>query len=500
MYGLADGGRASDRRARVTRQHSSRLARRWLDRLQGRLSSACSSTARVAGTTFVVSALAAYAAIHAFEGVAPVPAEPAAPAFASIAKPAVLDAAAPLVFGDDSLEDATPAAPSVEEPISSEDTLPLPDVQAAATIRVITGDVASGSTLAAALDAQGVKPQLVDEIAASLRPLFDFRQVRPGDHFALILDQAGEVVSFDYQRGRDETLQLNRAPGGALVASRKIAPLERRLVQVGGVVEGSLAESIARLGEGAELTDGFADIFQYVIDFAKQTQPGDEFRMLVEKYYDSHGFHHYGRVLAGQYTLASREHTAVWYEGANGDGDYYAPDGTSLRRTFLRAPLKYTRISSRYTKARLHPILRVKRPHEGIDYAAPIGTPIWSVADGTVIFKGWSGGLGRTVKVQHPNGYISYYGHLSRYANVRVGSRVRQQQVVGYVGKSGLATGPHLDYRLQYRGRFVDPLKVKFAGGDPVPSRELARFEEVRDQRVAELESVQVPLVLEAAM
>ena len=172
-----------------------------------------------------------------------------------------------------------------------------------------------------------------------------------------------------------------------------------------------------------------------------------------------------------------------------------------MRRTFLRAPVKYSRISSRYSKSRLHPILNVRRPHEGIDYAAPTGTPIWAVAEGEVIFKGWSGGFGRLIKIRHNNGYVSYYGHLSRYAgNLKVGSRVEQQQVVGYVGSTGLATGPHLDYRLKVDGRFVDPLKVRFPHGAPVPNEELDRFAALRDELLAELSNVSPPLVLEAGM
>jgi murein DD-endopeptidase MepM/ murein hydrolase activator NlpD len=172
-----------------------------------------------------------------------------------------------------------------------------------------------------------------------------------------------------------------------------------------------------------------------------------------------------------------------------------------VRRAFLKAPLKFTRISSRYTKARLHPVLRVRRPHEGVDYAAPVGTPVWAVAKGQVIFSGWSGGFGRLVKIKHTNGVVSYYGHLSRYARgLRVGQSVDQKQLIGYVGMSGLATGPHLDFRLQKNGRFMDPLNVRMDMGEPVPARALPRFEQVRDMRLAELRAAEPQRVLDAAM
>jgi murein DD-endopeptidase MepM/ murein hydrolase activator NlpD len=223
--------------------------------------------------------------------------------------------------------------------------------------------------------------------------------------------------------------------------------------------------------------------------------------MVFEKFFDKDGFVRYGRVLAAEYRSSKRNFVAVWFEDAPGHGGYFTPDGNSVRRAFLKAPVKYSRISSRYTKARLHPILRTRRPHEGVDYAAPVGTPVWSVANGKVIFAGWSGGFGRLVKVKHTNGYISYYGHLSRYAKgLRVGQTVSQKQLVGYVGMTGLATGPHLDFRLQKNGRFFDPLSVKLDMGEPIAPRSRSRFTQVLEMRMAELRAAAPEVVLEAAM
>ena len=202
-----------------------------------------------------------------------------------------------------------------------------------------------------------------------------------------------------------------------------------------------------------------------------------------------------------EYQGSNSEFVALLFEDDDGRTDYFTPEGNSLRRTFLRAPVSYTRISSRYSKSRLHPILNVRRPHEGVDYAAPVGTPVWAVADGEVTFMGRSGGFGRLIKVRHNNGYISYYGHLSRYAKtLKVRQRVGQKQVIGFVGSTGLATAPHLDYRLRIGGRFVDPLKVKFPKGSPISGDERLRFDEVKEQRLAELRQASPSLVLEAAM
>jgi murein DD-endopeptidase MepM/ murein hydrolase activator NlpD len=368
-------------------------------------------------------------------------------------------------------------------------------------LNVITGHIPKGGTLAGVLQAEGVPAAVIDRIARGMRPRFDFRTARAGEFFALIRNDEGELLSFEYQRGRRLIYRLSLEPDGSFDLTELEVPLERRVVQLGGAIESSLFDAIRKLGEKPQLVHDFADIFIWDFDFATQSRPGDEFRMLLEKYYDRAGFARYGKILAAQYRSVDQDYVAVYFEDSDGYGDYYTPEGSSLRRSFLRAPLRYSHISSRYSKSRLHPILKVRRPHEGIDYAAPTGTPIWAVADGSVVFKGWSGGFGRLVKIRHHNGYISYYGHLSRYADqLEVGSRVRQKQVVGYVGKTGLATGPHLDYRLKINGRFVDPLEVRFPEGQAVSVGETERFAEVCELRIAELQAVSVPLVLEAGM
>jgi len=369
------------------------------------------------------------------------------------------------------------------------------------SLTIATGRVPKRGTLAGALRGAGVSPLLVDQVARGLKPVFDFRRAHPGDFYALIRNERGELLSFEYQRGRGEVYRLDRDPNGALVAKKDVAPLDRRVLQLGGTVKGSLFAALVELGERPELVHAFTDIFLWDFDFSTQTRSGDEFRMVFEKFFDKDGFVRYGRVLAAEYRSSKRNFVAVWFEDQEGRGDYYTPDGNSVKRAFLKAPVKYSRISSRYTKARLHPVLRITRPHEGVDYAAPIGTPVWSVANGKVIYTGWSGGFGRLVKVKHSNGYISYYGHLSRFANgLRVGQTVSQKQLVGYVGKTGLATGPHLDFRLQKNGRFFDPLSVKLDMGEPISSSARARFDKVKDMRLSELRAADPEVVLDAAM
>ena len=173
-------------------------------------------------------------------------------------------------------------------------------------------------------------------------------------------------------------------------------------------------------------------------------------------------------ILAARYSGTSGEHTAVYFESEQGRGGYFRPDGTSVQGAFLQAPLRHARISSRYSHARLHPILKVTRPHHGIDYAAPHGEPIWAVADGKVIYRSRAGGFGNLVKVRHANGYVSYYSHLSAFANdLRVGDSVQQKQVIGFVGSTGLATGPHVCFRIAKDGKYMNPARMPAPAGPP---------------------------------
>jgi murein DD-endopeptidase MepM/ murein hydrolase activator NlpD len=383
------------------------------------------------------------------------------------------------------------------EPAPDEDFGP---VEPSSFPRAVTGRIRNGETLAAELRSQGVSPALIDGIGRGMRPVFDFRYARAGDTFVLTRDHEGRLSSFEFQRGRRDLYRLRPGADGEFLASHEEVPVVRRVQRLGGVIHGSLFETMVALGEAPDLVHDFADIFAWDIDFSKQTRPGDEFRAVFEKFYDRDGFVRYGKVLAADYRTDQEEFVAVYFEDDDGYGAYYRPNGESVRRTFLRAPVKYTRISSRYSKSRLHPILGVRRPHEGVDYVAPIGTPVWAVADGVVVFQGWSGGFGRLVKVRHPLGYVSYYGHLSRYAEgIGKGTRVRQKQVIGYVGATGLASGAHLDYRLRVNGRFVDPLRVKLPRGEPIQVQNRDRFLSVKDVMLQELVGTSPALAMEVS-
>ncbi len=359
-------------------------------------------------------------------------------------------------------------------------------------LRVAQGTVEAGSTLSGALAEHDVPPGLTDRIAREMRPVFDFRRAREGHRFRLVHTPEGELVSFDYRVSPLERYRLTPGEEDAWLAEREEVPLERRRARLAGLVTSSLYDSIQQLGESPQLAHDVAGIFAWDVDFTHGVQPGDEFRVVYERLYlVEDGEEIYvgpGRVLAARYRGNTGEYTAVYYEPEEGRGGYYRPDGTSVERQFLAAPVSYTRISSRYSPARFHPILGVWRPHHGIDYAAPWGTPVWSVANGKVIHKGWAGGFGRLVKVRHANGYVSYYAHLSRFANgIALGSVVQQKQVIGYVGSSGLATGPHVCYRMTRGGRYVNPTSLRVPAGEPIVAQRRVEFEQVRNDLLATL-------------
>ncbi|HTF34837.1 MAG TPA: peptidoglycan DD-metalloendopeptidase family protein [Myxococcota bacterium] len=335
----------------------------------------------------------------------------------------------------------------------------------AAVPRIVTGTIASGTSVAVALRRAGLTPATVDLLTREMASVFDFRRSHPGDRYTIVRGRSGGVAELAYESVTHEKYRVFRE-GSRLVAEKKGGDFVRRTARLGGIISSNLYDVIQDLGEAPTLAHDFADIFAYDVDFARGMQRGDEFQILYERLYrtDARGHEHYvrpGRILAAHYASASGDHNAIYYQTDPGHGGYYRPDGTPVRRSFLAAPLQYTRVSSAFSRARFHPILKYTRPHPGIDYAAPLGTPLWAVGDGKVMEMGWAGGYGQLIKIQHEGGYASYYGHLSRFAKgLHVGSMVRQKQVIGYVGQTGLATGPHVCFRITKDGEYVNPAQM----------------------------------------
>jgi murein DD-endopeptidase MepM/ murein hydrolase activator NlpD len=415
----------------------------------------------------------------------------------------------PAPLAEPSVASSTPpvSAPTAAAPVAAApEPASASDSETAPLVMIITeGEIGSGQTLAQSLRKNGVSATTTYVIASEMAPVFDFRYARPGDSYRLTQDEKGEVLRFRYTRSPLHHFTIERR-GDGYVAARHEPEVVRRRARIAGVVSTTLYQAVEALGEEVELANDFAEIFAWDVDFSRSVQPGDEFSILYERVFlvGENGTETYsrpGRILAGRYTNGLDEYRAVYFEQSEGKGGYYRPDGSSVRRQLLRAPLNYRRISSRFSRSRLHPILRVRRPHLGIDYAAPYGTPVWAVGDGTVIFRGWSGGLGRLVKVRHANGYVSYYGHLSRFPpGMKVGQRVQQKEVVGYVGSTGLSTGPHLHFQLMKHGSWVDPAAVRTPAGEPIPAAAQPLFAKASEELLHELDPIPLVVVTNEAL
>ncbi|MFH1079199.1 MAG: M23 family metallopeptidase [Pseudomonadota bacterium] len=329
---------------------------------------------------------------------------------------------------------------------------PLPD-------KILNGKIEKGQTLSEALSLFELPQNLSASICKELKPLVNLRRIKPGDTFEIRLASTGELTRFSFLTGPLDIYHLSPDPDAGWRAWKEDIQVDRYWTRIEGEITSSLFEAVAAQGEEDKLIMDFADIFAWEIDFYMDPQPGDRFRIVVEKDYVGETFVRYGRILYAEYQSAGNCLNAIYYQGSRTTGDYFTADGQSLRKAFLRSPLKFTRISSGYSRARKHPILGGIRPHLGIDYAAPAGTPVWAIGDGTVIFRGWNGGYGKQVIIRHGNGYESMYGHLSRFGpGSRKGMAVRQKQIIGYVGSTGLSTAPHLDFRLKRNHAFLNPL------------------------------------------
>jgi murein DD-endopeptidase MepM/ murein hydrolase activator NlpD len=350
----------------------------------------------------------------------------------------------------------------------------------------VVGTFGKGRTFQDVLNALGVAKDRAIQIVQALRPHIDFRRLKPEDQLELHHDSSGDLTKLVYRQSPIDIVEATRA-GDQWTGARLDVPVDRRVVLVAGVLKDNLFESMERAGERPQIVMDFAEIFAWDFDFAADSQPGDRFRMLVEKVFTGDQFVKYGRILAAEYESQAQVHAGVYFKDKDGSG-YYTPKGESLRRAFLKSPLEFTRISSTFSRGRRHPILGGIRPHLAVDYAAPLGTPIFAVADGTIESAGWSGGGGNTIVLRHRANFKTMYNHLSNFAKgIRVGTTVRQRQVIGYVGSTGLSTGPHLDYRVMKDGRFVNPLKQTFLPGQPISPSNHAAFAQASGALFAQL-------------
>jgi len=367
------------------------------------------------------------------------------------------------------------------------------DVFLVADTTVVSAKVSAGATLDSILRAQHVVTSDIAELVIRAGKVFDLRKVRRDQPYRLETTTQNTVRRLDYEIDGDRYLRVVRAPGDALVVDVVPIPKTRRTELVYGRIDRehpSLVSAMDAIGESIDLTLSIADIFGGEIDFSTEVQRGDEFQLAVEKQFREDGrFGGYGPILAAEFQNAGRRVRAVRYTPDGGSPGFYDERGVSMKRFFLASPLKFQPvITSGFSTSRLHPILREYRAHLGVDYRAPAGSPVVAVADGVVVSAGEAGGSGRMVHLRHANGFETEYLHLSALA-VRAGARVRQGEIVGRVGATGLATAPHLDYRLKHNGVFVNPVAAHKAmpPADPIPAAEMSGFTAARDRALASL-------------
>jgi len=355
----------------------------------------------------------------------------------------------------------------------------------------------------------GLDARTATRVVASALPVFDFRHVRAGNQLTIGRSVLGELREVDYRIDADHILSIAPTVSASSLATAAVSapnssaaapdfqskietiPSTTEEAGVAGKIDGSLFQAVTDAGEKPELAMRIAAIFAYDLDFYTDPRPGDTFRLVVEKKILANGeTASYGRILAAEYDNGGRAYRAILFHDPFGDPAYYTPDGKSMKRAFLHSPLKFAApITSHFSYSRFHPILKEYRPHLGIDYGAPMGTPVQTIADGKVIFAARKGGDGNLVKVQHSNGYTTYYMHLSKIL-VRDGQRVQQGQNIGLVGMTGLATGPHLDFRIEQHGTFLNFEKLKLPSSDPIAKRDWNAFAAARDHALAEMPSL----------
>lgn len=366
-----------------------------------------------------------------------------------------------------------------------QDTAALPEIP----VKSVT--LEPGSTLGESMQETDLSAEERTAIVQKLSTVFSPKRCKAGDRFEIVISTDKQWSRFTYyQPGTREYYVVEKTTNG-ISAQKQEKPAVKRTVTARGSVRSSLWEAMRGQKVEPGLIVDFADIFACQFDFLTDTQKGDTYKILWEEFATADGAAYNRHIIAAQYVSGSTTHTAFHFVNKKGEGAYYSPEGKSMQSFFLRAPLQFRRISSYFTLRRFHPILKIFRPHLGIDYAAPTGTPVSAIGEGTVTFAGWKGGFGNFVGIRHPNGYESFYGHLSRFGKgVRRGSHVSQGQVIASVGATGLASGPHLDFRVKKDGRFINYLKLKFPSATAVGKDDAAAYAETRKELYTQLAEI----------
>jgi murein DD-endopeptidase MepM/ murein hydrolase activator NlpD len=361
---------------------------------------------------------------------------------------------------------------------------PAPPVPPAEAV-IKEGVIGDNDTLFGVIEREGLGPAS-PAVLRALSRLYDPKSLRPGDRYAVSFDPEGTPIAFEYLPSAILRYVVTVNPDGSWSGRKEERPLTVKSEEAGGVIESSLYESVSKAKETAALVGQLVDIFAWDINFYTDQHPNDRWRVLVEKHYLDGKFYRYGNVLAAEWVGKVGTFRAFAWSAADGRGPvrYFDEKGQAIAKSFLKTPLRFVRISSKFDRKRFHPVLHMTKAHLGVDYAAPTGTPVWASAAGKVIECARKPGSGNTIVIQHGNGLNTRYYHLSRFASgMRAGRQVRQKELIGYVGTTGLSTGPHLHFSVTRNGAFVDPLKLAAVREAPVADR--AAFLAAIKQRLA---------------
>jgi murein DD-endopeptidase MepM/ murein hydrolase activator NlpD len=367
--------------------------------------------------------------------------------------------------------------------------------------KTLKGKLAENQSVYVALRERGLPAASIQAMVSGLTEKFDFRRSRPGDIWTADVDGQGHITRFRYKTSPEDIWETVRQGDGGYETRKVDVPIDKQLTTIAGVVSGSLWESMMKAGENPKLIYRFADIFAYSIDFNRETQPGDQFAMVVEKVMLDGEFLRYGHIRAAEYVnkgevfrgfrfdpekqLAaavsdgsqSDEQKANNGEGETSQASYFDAHGRNLKRQFLKSPIASVRVTSGFGK-RYHPVLEKQKMHRGVDYGAPTGTAVRSVADGTVTFADWKGANGQLIVIDHANGYKTLYAHLSDIeSGIHPGAKVSKKTIIGEVGSTGRSTGPHLHYGMTRHGSYINPRKIDAARAEPLKGKDKKRFQ-----------------------
>ena len=351
--------------------------------------------------------------------------------------------------------------------------------------------VKSGETLSVLFERAGLGNSLLHSILSSSKEAKRFTQLKVGQTVSFEFDENKQLKTLSSQINTLESIHLEKQAASENFVFRKdVAQTQTREKYAQGSIEGALFAATKKANVPYGLALDMANIFGYDIDFAQDLRKGDTFEILYEEKTLNGQTVGTGNILTARFTNRGKVYTAVRYTDKNGNTSYYSADGSSLRKAFIRTPVDFARISSRFSNGRKHPILNKIRAHKGVDYAAPRGTPIKAAGDGRVVLAGRKGGYGNTVIIKHGQRYQTLYAHMNGFAKgIRSGTNVKQGQIIGYIGTTGLSTGPHLHYEFQVNGVHVDPLSQKLPISDPIHPSEKQRFAQHSQPLLAKLDS-----------